>query len=368
MFSNGREDMTMKHVVLTALGCVLSFVVCVVCNPFAAWLLPVGAYWGDFRALLPNSNIFNSATILLAPSILFAYSFFVGQICRDDKERKILRNFLVLGCFAGFIYLMISSVNKILESVNYNSISGELGLIPLIFVMGTLGVVVAILYLGFMGGLLLTNAGVIVLGSYVTYDDRKRINYKGVTAVIFIFLCFCTVFTYGDFPLADVKKTTLSRNNTEMIVRDWTIHSDSVNQYVYRMEHIRNGYIAEYTKETSPAEKPLRLCYKVYDKNRKLIAENYYSPQILENELPNIKNLGNQDVLMQIVRYRRKEISLKDLVAWAHCVFFDGSISEKSPNEIIYVVGRIGLVDVPEFGLSEEIIRELTARLTVGAQ
>ncbi|MBD1209388.1 MAG: hypothetical protein H9535_13215 [Ignavibacteria bacterium] len=134
------------------------------------------------------------------------------------------------------------------------------------------------------------------------------------------------------------------------------------------MEHIRNGYIAEYTKETSPAEKPLRLCYKVYDKNRKLIAENYYSPQILENYLPNIKKLSNQDVLMQIVRYRRKEISLKDLVTWAHCVFFDGSISEKSPNEIIYVVGRIGLVDVPEFGLSEEIIRELTARLTVGTQ
>jgi hypothetical protein len=365
MFGNGREDTTMKHVVLTALGSVLSFVFSVVCNPFAAWLLPMGTYLGDFRMLFPNSNIFNSATILLTPSILFAYSSFVGRMCQDDKKIRTFQVYLVMGCFAGFIYLMKSSVNKIQEMVNFAS--GELGSLPLIFVMGTLGVIVGILYLGLMGGVLLGNVGAIVLGSYAAYD-RQHINYKGVAAVLLIFLCFCTVFTYGFFPLADVKKTTPSRNITEMIVQDWTIHSDSVNQYVYRMEHIRNGYIAEYTKETSPAEKPLRLCYKVYDKNRKLIAENYYSPQILENELPNIKNLDNQDVLMQIVRYRRKEISLKDLVAWAHCVFFDGSISEKSPNEIIYVVGRIGLVDVPEFGLSEEIIRELIARLTVGAQ
>lgn len=367
MFGDGREDMTMKQVVLTALGCVLSFVVCVVCNPFAAWLLPVGTYFGDFRALLPNSNIFNSATILLTPSILFAYSFFVGQICQDDKERKILRNFLVLGCFAGFIYLMISSVNKILESVNYNSISGEFGFIPLIFVMGTLGVVVAILYLGFMGGLLLSNVGVIVLGSYVTYDERKRFNYKGVAAVFFIFLSFCTVFTHGLFPLADAQKTTISAK-TEMMYKHWTTRSDSSRQYIYTMQHIENGCIVEYIKETSSNGQSLCLWRRVYDKNKKLIAENNYTVQTIGNDFDEIKNLRNQSVIHQMLRYHHKEISLKDLVEWAHYFLLDGSTVENDSSIIMYAVGRIGLADLQEFRLSEKTIKELTARLVPTVQ
>ena len=105
MFGNGREDTTMKHVVLTALGFVLSFVVSVVCNPFAAWLLPVGTYLGDFRALLTSNRLFNIFSISLAPLVLLAYTIFAGRTCKAEREAQQMRTLLVAGIIVGTIML-----------------------------------------------------------------------------------------------------------------------------------------------------------------------------------------------------------------------------------------------------------------------
>lgn len=43
--------------------------------------------------------------------------------------------------------------------------------------------------------------------------------------------------------------------------------------------------------------------------------------------------------------------------------FFDGSIAERDPNSIMIALGRIGVADVPEFSLSEEMIATILVSL-----
>ncbi len=105
MFDNGREDTTMKHVVLIALGFVLSFAVSVVCNPFADGLLTSGSFFFNISQRLSGIGISSLFAFFIAPCFFFLY----GQVTKHDyrtvSKSKKLRITLFAGNIFGSIYV-----------------------------------------------------------------------------------------------------------------------------------------------------------------------------------------------------------------------------------------------------------------------
>jgi hypothetical protein len=62
--------------------------------------------------------------------------------------------------------------------------------------------------------------------------------------------------------------------------------------------------------------------------------------------------ITKQSVAEKIGSWLRHEISEADLVDWAEEAIRDGEFAEMDAGELAAVVGRLGLADVKEFGLS----------------
>lgn len=71
----------------------------------------------------------------------------------------------------------------------------------------------------------------------------------------------------------------------------------------------------------------------------------------------------------KIADYLHGRVSQSELVDWAECAMMEAEFEESDIEVLSDVVGRLGLVDVAEFGLRwqdcEEFLRRLGYRATV---
>lgn len=359
MFGNGREDTTMKHLSLIVIGFILSFLVSVVFSSFSAWLLPTGAYLRDLRTIFPMSRYFSVIGVFLVPSILLTFSIFARRTAQNNEEVRNLQRSQVIGCFVGLIYLIVVFFNKIGEEIHR---SGTLGDIAVFFVLGILGVATAIFYLGFLTSVFLANVGVVL---YIGYH-RERVNYQVFSILLFTFFCTIAFLTYKIIPsletLQSIANIKAQRNfQNKLMLKYWADPSDSNGLQIHLQPYTENGFVAEYSIEFFPDGKPCYLWRRVYNKNKKLIIDEKFSAVKLEGKINNNTSLNCNSIAQQLLRYSHKEISQEDLIEWSHCVLLAGNIKEDDSRRIIFAVGRIGLVDVPEFGMSEKVLNDYIA-------
>jgi hypothetical protein len=374
MFGKGREDTTMKHVVLTALGFVLSFVLAIVWSPFVHMYLSanfssIGTWYSrhEYMSLWLFLN-------LLTLCILMAFSIIAGKVCISDAERQKFKLLFRRGSIVGAICL---NCGVLCYFFNVRTI-GDAGVASVIAVFIGIPIIIG-LHLGFTWLFLAIMKGIIQTGinaSSEKPDEKESTLWVSVSLAVVCLSIMISLSepiklsspTINPF-LADTSEVIAqAATPTVAMYKRWTTQPDSGKHYMYRLQHTKNHCLAEYTKETSRNGEPLCLWRRVYDKNKKLIAEDKYTVPMLKKVLTNIKNLRNRGVAEQIMRYSRKEISQKELVEWAHYVLLDGSVSESSASNIMYAVGRIGLADVSEFGLPENTIEDLIGRLTFSVE
>ena len=65
----------------------------------------------------------------------------------------------------------------------------------------------------------------------------------------------------------------------------------------------------------------------------------------------------------RIAAWLRHEISLAALVEWAEQAIHEEDIADADTNDLMPILGRLGVADVKQFGLSWEDCEELLARL-----
>jgi hypothetical protein len=73
--------------------------------------------------------------------------------------------------------------------------------------------------------------------------------------------------------------------------------------------------------------------------------------------------ITKQIVAEKIGSWLRHEIRVADLVDWAEEAIRDGEFAATDGDELAAVVGRLGLADVKEFGLSWDDCEALLQRL-----
>ncbi len=73
--------------------------------------------------------------------------------------------------------------------------------------------------------------------------------------------------------------------------------------------------------------------------------------------------ITRQDVASRLTDYLHHRLSLEGLVRWAEDAMMEGELHEQDVDVLRSVVGRIGLADVREFGLTWEDCEELLSRL-----
>lgn len=363
MFGNGREDTTMKHVVLTALGCVLSFVLAIVWSPFTNHFLLKAYPTSEFY--IPVVKAQKIIFFLTAPCIILVFCLVVGTQCKNDRERQLQNRLFTLGIVSGIICMNYYSCSDLIRFRGNDGLAAPAAV--------TFGFAIEIIHIIFSLLFFTLSKLAIQAGLYAS-SQEPSINKPALWGSIVGFMPFLLFINALDnrnsSRISNRSDTVIAQAATPTVAmyKRWTTQPDSSKHYIYTLQHTKNHCLAEYTKETSPNGKPLCLWRRVYDKNKKLIAEDKYTVPMLKTVIPNIKNLRNRGVAEQILRYSRKEISQKELVEWAHYVLLDGSVTESSASNIMYAVGRIGLADVPEFGLPENMIEDLIGRLAVSAQ
>ncbi|MFK0731913.1 MAG: hypothetical protein ACIWVG_12250, partial [Gloeotrichia echinulata HAB0833] len=304
---------------------------------------------------------------LTAPCIMLIFWFFVGTQCKNDRVRRLKNRLFTLGIILGIICLNYYSCSDLIRFRGNEGLAAPAAV--------TFGFAIEIIHTIFSLLFLALSKLAIQAGLYVS-SQEPSINKPalwGSIVGLMPFLLFFNALDNRNSSRISNRSDTLTviaqavTPTVEMYKR-WTTQPDSSKHYMYRLQHTKNHCLAEYTKETSRNGEPLCLWRRVYDKNKKLIAEDKYTVPMLKTVLPSIKNLRKRGGAEQIMRYSRKEISQKELVEWAHYVLLDGSVSESSASNIMYAVGRIGLADVPEFSLPENTIEDLIGRLSLTAQ
>ncbi len=73
--------------------------------------------------------------------------------------------------------------------------------------------------------------------------------------------------------------------------------------------------------------------------------------------------ITRQDVASRLTDYLHHRLSLEELVRWAEDAMMEGEFDEQDVDVLRSVVGRIGLADVREFGLTWEDCEELLSCL-----
>lgn len=64
--------------------------------------------------------------------------------------------------------------------------------------------------------------------------------------------------------------------------------------------------------------------------------------------------ISRQDVADQIARFLHHEQSLNALVDWAETALMNGKLDDSNPRELGEIIGRLGVADVRNFGLTWE--------------
>lgn len=73
--------------------------------------------------------------------------------------------------------------------------------------------------------------------------------------------------------------------------------------------------------------------------------------------------ITRQDVASRLTDNLHHRLSLEELVRWAEDAMMEGELDEQDVDVLRSVVGRLGLADVREFGLTWEDCEELLSRL-----
>ncbi len=73
--------------------------------------------------------------------------------------------------------------------------------------------------------------------------------------------------------------------------------------------------------------------------------------------------ITRHDVAGKLAEHIRRRLTLDELVAWAEQAMMDAEFDEKDLEVLTRVIGRLGLADVREFGLSWEDLEEFLAAL-----
>ncbi len=73
--------------------------------------------------------------------------------------------------------------------------------------------------------------------------------------------------------------------------------------------------------------------------------------------------IGRKEVADQIARYLHHEQSVEALVDWAEKAMMDAEIRDSDPKGLSEIIGRLGVADVRNFGLTwddcESILNDL---------
>lgn len=78
--------------------------------------------------------------------------------------------------------------------------------------------------------------------------------------------------------------------------------------------------------------------------------------------------ISKKTVANKLVAYLRHEQPLGDLVNWAENAIQEGDFDQKHVKTIAAVVGRLGLADVREFGLTWEDCERMLKQLGFSAR
>ena len=68
-------------------------------------------------------------------------------------------------------------------------------------------------------------------------------------------------------------------------------------------------------------------------------------------------------VQRKLLDYLNRYITLADLVEWAENMMMEGEFDEHDTDLLAEIIGRLGLADIREFGLSWDDCYEFLARL-----
>jgi hypothetical protein len=73
--------------------------------------------------------------------------------------------------------------------------------------------------------------------------------------------------------------------------------------------------------------------------------------------------ITRESVRNQLQAYLNHRLTLKQLVDWAENAMVDGEFDPKDVEVLSDIVGRIGVADVEDYGLSWEDISQILSRL-----
>lgn len=73
--------------------------------------------------------------------------------------------------------------------------------------------------------------------------------------------------------------------------------------------------------------------------------------------------ITKEGLASQIIKYMKREISLKDLVDWAEEAIQEADFDERDIDILRDIVGRLGLADVREFGMTLDDCYEYLQKL-----
>jgi hypothetical protein len=73
--------------------------------------------------------------------------------------------------------------------------------------------------------------------------------------------------------------------------------------------------------------------------------------------------ITKEELASQILKYMKREISLKDRVDWAEEAIREADFDERDIDILQDIIGRLGLADVREFGLTLDDCYEYLQKL-----
>ena len=73
--------------------------------------------------------------------------------------------------------------------------------------------------------------------------------------------------------------------------------------------------------------------------------------------------ITRHDAALRLTEHLQHHLTLTELVAWAEEAVMEAEFDEKDVEVLSHVIGRIGLADVREFGLSWEDLEQFLSLL-----
>lgn len=301
--------------------------------------------------------------------IAFNFAVFFGVKCQSKKEKNLVWwSFIV-----GMIISELAGIVIFLNSPHWGMVGEILGQL----FVGALFVAVGLLPKGLC-------IGVVKLGlSQSSHQNSKNKLTPYITSFILLIVALSLNF-YVLTSLANSKhklnvtdqqnqvdSTAIVRDkfqNNENMFKHWTIRSDSVREYLYRIYHKR-GYYVELVKEVDKFGDPICLRRKVFNQANKLTSEDTITiAKIIPNPPIPAGGITSLVTVSYLLKYSRNEFTYDELVKWCSCVILSGLLVKEDARNIMFVITQISIADKPEFRLTEDGLNELIGRLAVVAR